>query len=116
MKVAIVGSRGLEVADLGKFLPPDVTEIISGGARGVDTSARNYALANGIKLTEILPDYDRYGRRAPLVRNITIIESADLVIAFWDGQSHGTKFVVDNCVKRHIPVKGYIAKGHPNRS
>ncbi len=108
MKVAVVGSRGLSVADLGKYLPEGTTEIVSGGARGVDTSAREYAISHGLKLTEFLPEYDKFGRGAPLKRNITIIEYADLVLAFWDGQSHGTKFVIDNCKKRNIPVRIYM--------
>lgn len=97
MKVAVIGSRGLSISNLEAYLPEDTTEIISGGARGVDTSARNYALSHGIKLTEFLPEYETYGRSAPLKRNITIIENADLVMAFWDGKSRGTKFVIDNC-------------------
>ncbi len=105
MRVAVIGSRGLTVKDLGKYLPEDTTEIVSGGAKGVDTSAREYALAHGIKLTEFLPDYKKYGRSAPLKRNITIIENADLVLAFWDGQSRGTKFVIDNCRERGVPVR-----------
>ena len=74
MKVAVIGSRGLSVTDLGRYLPENTTEIVSGGARGVDTSAREYALSHGIKLTEFLPEYTRFGRSAPLKRNITIIE------------------------------------------
>ena len=98
MKVAVVGSRNLSVRNLGEYLPSETTEIISGGARGVDTSAREYANAHDIPITEILPDYKKYpGMIAPLKRNIEIIERADLVLAFWDGQSHGTKFVIDNC-------------------
>ena len=110
MKVAVIGSRNLKVDDLGKYLPEGVTEIVSGGARGVDTCAREYALANGIKLTEFLPEYDKYGRGAPLRRNITIIEYADLVLAFWDGSSRGTKYVIDNCKKRGIPVEVYVPR------
>ena len=97
MKVAVIGSRGLKVEKLERFLPEETTEIISGGAKGIDTCAREYALANGLKLTEFLPDYSRYGRAAPLKRNITIIENADLVLAFWDGISHGTKYVIEQC-------------------
>lgn len=108
MKVAVIGSRGLSVPNLRKYLPEGVMEIVSGGARGVDTSAREYALANGIKLTEFLPEYEKYGRSAPLKRNITIIKRADLVLAFWDGRSHGTKFVIDNCKKLDIPVKVFV--------
>ena len=104
MKVAVIGSRGLRVENLEDYLPEDVTEIVSGGARGVDACARSYALRHGLKLTEFLPEYGKYGRGAPLRRNITIIEYADLVLAFWDGKSRGTKFVIDNCKKRNIPV------------
>lgn len=114
MRVAVIGSRGLTVNDLGKYLPEDTTEIISGGARGVDSSAREYALAHNIKLTEFLPEYDKYGRSAPLKRNITIIENADIVLAFWDGVSHGTKFVIDNCKKMGVPCK--IFKSHSEKN
>lgn len=108
MKVAVIGSRGLSVSDLGRYLPENTTEIVSGGAKGVDTSAREYAFAHGIKLTEFLPEYTRFGRSAPLKRNITIIEYSDIVIAFWDGKSRGTKFVIDNCRKLGVEVRVYI--------
>lgn len=97
MKVAVIGSRGLWVKDLGEFLPPETNEIVSGGAMGIDTCAREYAKAHGLILTEFLPEYEKYGRRAPLYRNITIIEHADLVLAFWDGVSTGTGHVITNC-------------------
>lgn len=105
MKVAVIGSRGLQVNDLEKYLPKETTEIVSGGAKGIDTSAREYALKNGIKLTEFLPKYDIYGRSAPLKRNIEIIEYADIVLAFWDGTSRGTKYVIDNCKKMGVTVR-----------
>ena len=108
MRVAVIGSRELLVDNLEDYLPKETTEIISGGARGVDASAKDYALQHGLKLTEYLPEYARYGRAAPLKRNITIIENADLVLAFWDGASRGTKYVIDNCKKRNIPVKIYM--------
>ena len=104
MKVAVIGSRGIIIDNLQDYLPEGTTEIVSGGAKGVDTCAREYALSNGIALTEFKPEYNRYGRGAPLKRNITIIEYADVVLAFWDGKSKGTKFVIDACGERGIPV------------
>ena len=48
MKVAVIGSRNLTVSNLEKYLPAGVTEIVSGGARGVDTSAREYSLIDTV--------------------------------------------------------------------
>ena len=108
MKVAVIGSRGLTVNDLGKYLPEDTTEIVSGGAKGIDTCARDYAFSHDLKLTEFLPEYSRYGRGAPLKRNLQIIEYAEVVIAFWDGKSKGTKYVIDNCKKQGVQVDVHI--------
>ncbi len=110
MKVAIIGSRNLGVIGLENFLPENVTEIVSDGAKGVDTCAREYAQSHNIPLTEFLPDYSRFGRSAPLKRNLEIIAYADLVIAFWDGASHGTKYVIDNCKKQGVPVRVFLYK------
>ena len=57
----------------------------------------------GLKLTVFLPDYERYGRSAPLVRNKDIVNYADTVIAFWDGVSRGTYFVINYCKKTATP-------------
>lgn len=108
MKIAVIGSRGLKVDDLRKYLPENTTEIVSGGAKGVDTSAKEYAEKNNIKLTEFLPEYEKYGRSAPLRRNLQIIGYADEVLAFWDGTSCGTKYVIDNCKKQNKKVTVYI--------
>lgn len=110
MKVAVIGSRNLTVNNLEKYLPQGTTEIVSGGARGIDSCAKNYALANGLPLKEFLPNYKEFGRRAPLLRNLEIIEYADIVLAFWDGQSHGTKFVIDKCRATAKPVKVFLPK------
>ena len=104
MRIAIVGSRNINNISLDFLLKNDTTEIVSGGARGVDTCARLFAKKHGIKLTEFLPDYKRYGKAAPLKRNITIIEYADEVVTFWDGSSRGTKFVIDKCKEINKPI------------
>ena len=108
MKVGVIGSRGLTVDNLEQYLPEDTTEIVSGGAKGIDTCAREYALSHDIKLTEFLPEYSRYGRGAPLKRNLKIIEYADVIIAFWDRQTKGTKNVIENCKKLNVKVDVHI--------
>ena len=108
MILGIIGSRNIKVNDLGKYLPKDVTEIVSGGAVGVDTCAREYAHKTGIPLTEFLPEYERYGKSAPLKRNLQIIDYCDQIYAFWDGSSRGTYFVIKNCRLQNKKVKVFI--------
>ena len=108
MKLAIIGSRNIQIDDLSPYIPSDCDEIISGGARGVDTCAAAFARDHGLKLTEFLPEYDKYGRAAPIVRNRTIVEASDEVLAFWDGSSRGTKSVIDFCKKISKPCSVVI--------
>ena len=110
MKVAIIGSRGINIDNLGDYLPEGTDEIVSGGAKGVDTCAREYANTHGIKLTEFLPQYKLYGRGAPLKRNLQIIEYADTVLAFWDGESKGTAYVIENCKKLSKEVRVIVIR------
>ena len=99
MKIAVIGSRSLCEVDLEKYMPVEVTEIVSGGAKGVDQCARAYATDHGLVLTEFLPDYSRYGLGAPLRRNEEIVRYADMVLAVWDGKSSGTRHVINLCNK-----------------
>lgn len=97
MKLAIIGSRNLHVENFDKYLPENVTEIVSGGAKGIDTDAGNYADANGIKLTVFKPQFNRFRGGATHIRNKEIVNYADEVLAFWDGNSHGTAKVIEYC-------------------
>ena len=104
MKTAIIGSRNIVNIDFTKINTP-ITEIISGGAKGVDTLAKNYAINNNINLIEIKPDYKKHHfKQAPLLRNIEIVNKSDIVYAFWDGVSKGTLFVINYCKKIGKPI------------
>ena len=93
MKIAIVGSRKIVIDNIGDYIT-DADEIVSGGAVGVDSCAAGYAKEHNIRLTVFLPQYDTYGRAAPIVRNKKIVDYADKVVAFWDGKSKGTLSVI----------------------
>ncbi len=95
MRIAVIGSRNLYVenAQLASYLV-QAEEIVSGGARGIDSCVAEYARKNNIKLTEFLPEYELYGRAAPIIRNKQIVDYTDKVIAFWDGISKGTLSVI----------------------
>lgn len=84
--------------------------IISGGAQGVDTLAKKFALARNIKLIEMKPNYDLYKhnpRIAPLMRNKDIINAATHVVAFPMGKSPGTRHAISYAKKIYKPVIVY---------
>ena len=110
MKVAVVGSRNLTNIELDKYIFEEVDEIVSGGAVGVDSLAAEYARNNGLKLTEFLPQYDRYGRAAPIVRNKEIVNYADKVIVFWNGSSRGALSVIKYAQKIEKPCDVILCK------
>jgi hypothetical protein len=127
MRVAVIGSRSFNDYNSMYFTlnkihieqaPPDrfgaITEIISGGAKGADKLAERAAKALGIKLTIFEAKWDdmtepckkkinkfgkEYNALAGFNRNSLIIENADLIIAFWDGESSGTKDSIDKAKK-----------------
>ena len=99
IKVAIVGSRGITFYQFERYLPESTSEILSGGAKGIDTCAREFAKEHQIPFTEFLPDYHRFGRAAPIKRNDRLIDAADMVLIFWDGTSKGTQYVIRRCEK-----------------
>ena len=109
MKVALIGSRSILNADIGAYIS-DKDEIVSGGAVGIDSCVAEYAKKNGLKLTVFLPQYERYGRAAPIMRNKKIVDYADKIIAFWDGKSKGTLSVIKYAKKVGKPCDIILCK------
>ena len=104
MKVAIVGSRSINDQMFVEYLfrcfiyifgKP--TKIISGGARGIDTFAEDFAHTFNINLQVFKPDWAKYGKKAGFIRNEDIIKNCDICLAIWDGESHGTKHDLELC-------------------
>lgn len=108
MIVAISGSRGLTV-DMTEYIPAETTKLITGGAKGIDACAEAFAREHDIELEIIRPDYKKYyPKAAPLMRNKTIVEKADVLVAIWDGKSRGTKYTIDYAEKLGKPVYVHI--------
>jgi hypothetical protein len=114
MRVAIVGSRELHGNEerwynkICERVPANCTEIVSGGAEGIDSLARRYAEEHGLLLKEFLPEYGRHGKSAAFVRNSHIVEYAHIVLAFWDGKSRGTADTVIKCYNSNKPVEIFL--------
>lgn len=115
-KVAVIGSRKFEDYDLlKKELDKiyNISCIVSGGASGADSLAENYAEENNIETLIYKADwndmsepcvvgknpYGEYNKLAGFKRNTQIVEDADLIVAFWDGISKGTKDSIDKAKK-----------------
>lgn len=114
-KIAIVGSREFKNKEFVKtkirdFLCPNEDTLISGGARGVDSWAEEVADERKCNKRIFKPEWDKYGKSAGFIRNKLIIDSANYVVAFWDGQSKGTKHSIDLAIKQGKPVDIYIRK------
>ncbi|HSV08541.1 MAG TPA: SLOG family protein [Candidatus Binatus sp.] len=110
MKVLVCGSRSWtsehEIRSVLREFDRG-TIVVHGGARGADQLAGVVARSLGMEVREHRPRYDRYpGALAPLIRNRHMLdtEKPDLVIAFWDGHSSGTRHCIDEAHKRNIPV------------
>lgn len=85
--------------------------IVSGGARGADSWAEEWAVEHGISVDVIRPDWAQHGKAAGFIRNAEIVRRADAVIAFWDGESHGT---ADTLRKTQRAAKRFLLFRIPN--
>lgn len=99
MKLLIIGSRTITDFDLSRYVPEETTLIISGGAKGIDTLAERYADEKGIEKLIIRPEYQKFGKAAPIKRNEQMVDLSDVVLAVWDGESRGTKYTLNYCEK-----------------
>ncbi len=93
MKVAVIGSRNFKDYDRLKRILElyPIKVIVSGGASGADSLGEKYADEKGLQKEIYKPDWDLFGKSAGFLRNTTIIENCDMVVALWDGASKGTK-------------------------
>lgn len=112
-KILVCGSR--EYSDYEKlkevldsitlWYERDEISIISGGAEGADSLAKEYCKNRNLQIEEVLPDWEKYGRKAGYIRNKQMIEmNPYMVIAFWDGKSSGTKITIDLATQKKIPT------------
>jgi len=97
MKVAVIGGRDFnDYSLMNEVLSKiDISLLVSGGAKGADRLAEKYALEKSIPTKVFKADWDRHGKSAGYIRNYNIILEADMVVAFWDGISKGTKHGID---------------------
>ncbi len=104
MKLLIVGSRSVTDFDLSPYISVDVDTVISGGANGIDNLAEQYADLHRLSKYILRPQYNLYGRAAPLKRNEQMVDIADAVLVIWDGRSKGTQYTLKYTKKKNKPI------------
>lgn len=81
--------------------------ILSGKARGADSIGAAWAKEAGFLVEEYPADWDTYGKGAGMIRNQEMADNADVLVAFWDGKSKGTKGMIDIAMKEGLEVHVY---------
>lgn len=113
-RVIVAGSRSVcdeqfNFSKLDKLLSNKMgkedIQIVSGAARGVDQTGEKYAASRGLDCIRFPADWEKYGKRAGYLRNEQMAENADALVAFWDGQSRGTKHMIEIAKTRGLPVR-----------
>lgn len=79
--------------------------LLHGGAIGFDRIAESWAKKNKVKTEIYLPNYEKYGKGAPLKRNQTIVDNSDYFIAIQQNNSRGTQDAIDKAIRRGLPIK-----------
>lgn len=113
LRVIIAGSRTIN-ADHPRALEAlhvvvvasgfDIGCVVSGGARGADDLGERYARWRGLSLQVYPADWKTLGKRAGPIRNEQMAENADALIALWDGDSPGTRHMIETARTRGLLV------------
>lgn len=84
---------------------PEVSKVVSGCAAGADTLGIEWARSKGLPVDEFPAKWTRHGRRAGFIRNTTMARNADMLVAFWDGVSPGTRHMIKEARKQGLTVR-----------
>jgi len=79
--------------------------IVSGKARGADQLGEQYAMSRSFQIESYPAEWDQYGKRAGYIRNEQMAQNADALVALWDGQSRGTKHMIDIAGQHFLPTR-----------
>lgn len=111
MKIIIAGTRTFNNYELlcqkcdDALRLQDQVEVVSGTASGADKLGEQYAKEKGYNIKQFPADWNKHGKSAGYIRNEEMAVYSDALIAFWDGQSKGTKHMIDLANKHGLKVK-----------
>jgi len=113
VRVAIVGSRHFadpdRVTDYVKGLPAG-SSIITGSASGVDAAATRAARTRGLNVQVMPASFDELADASrSAARNQRLVDACDVLVAFWDGASKGTRSTVERALEAGKEVHVFVA-------
>lgn len=116
MKVIIAGSREINITvdAMSQIVRKSgwmIDEVVSGEARGVDRTAKQYAINYGIKYKPFPADWSKYGKAAGPIRNKEMAEYGDALIAIWDSKSRGTEDMIQQAIENNLKVYTHECEG-----
>lgn len=110
-RVIIAGTRSFDDYNLLRekcdffFQKKKPTAIVCGEARGADTLGKRYAMEHHVPVISMPADWELHGKKAGHLRNQEMARCADALIAFWDGQSRGTRDMIEIAAEKGIPIR-----------
>ena len=112
MKTIIAGSRTITDMNLLKEAIREsgfnITEVVCGGARGVDELGRQWA--GKIPVKPFPAKWNEFGKGAGYIRNVEMADYADALILLWDGKSKGSKHMLDIATKKDLKIYLHITE------
>ena len=78
--------------------------IVSGHARGADSLGERFANELGLPFELHPAKWRLLGKAAGMVRNAEMAKCSDALIAFWDGESRGTRHTINFARKRGLDI------------
>lgn len=85
-----------------------ITEVVSGCARGVDSLGETWADSAGIPVRQFPANWEKFGRAAGGFRNSEMADYADAAVILWDGESPGTLDMIDKMRRREKPMEVWV--------
>ena len=111
MRTIVAGSRdGVTLKMVQEAIskaPFPITTVISGTARGADKYGEEAAKLRNIPVERYPANWDKYGKSAGYKRNEQMAQNAEALVAIWDGQSKGTKHMIDLAKRYSLQVYVY---------
>ena len=124
MRVIIAGGRDFtnvnvmaetlnNLQDVDHAIEIEKLTLICGMARGADLTAYKLFREVGLPVEMYPANWDEHGKQAGFIRNTQMADNADMLIAFWDGESRGTAHMIATARKRNLNVLVFNYEGNP---